>query len=135
MVHYTDSVEGITADMLEGFFDGWPSPPTPEVHLEILRRADHVELALGPADRKVVGFATVLSDGVLTAYLSLLEVLPVFRGQGIGSQLVQRVCAAYADIYALDLLCDPILRPFYEKAGFHSAFGMCVRRYASQAGR
>jgi GNAT superfamily N-acetyltransferase len=37
-----------------------------------------------------VGFITAITDGVLTTYLPQLEVLAEYRGQGIGSALVER---------------------------------------------
>ena len=36
MIEYVYSVEEITAAQLHGFFVGWPNPPSPEVHLELL---------------------------------------------------------------------------------------------------
>ena len=37
-VVYTTDVSGVTPAELEGFFVDWPSPPSPDRHLEILRR-------------------------------------------------------------------------------------------------
>jgi hypothetical protein len=36
-VHYTTSVGDIDATMLDGFFEGWRSLPSPAKHLRILR--------------------------------------------------------------------------------------------------
>ena len=89
MVEYVETSDGITADRLAGgFFEGWPSPPDPERHLAHLRGAEAVVLAVDPASGDVVGFITAVGDGGLVAFIPLLEVLPAWRGQGIGRELV-----------------------------------------------
>jgi GNAT superfamily N-acetyltransferase len=101
-------------------------------HLAILRGSYRVVLAL--EDERVVGFVAALSDGVLCAHVSLLEVLPEYRGQGVGTELVRRVINALSDLYAIDVLCDPELQAFYERLGLRRAVGMMARRYEHQAG-
>ena len=115
MIQYRTSLEGIRADQLEGFFVGWPNPPTPAMHLEILKRAAHVLLALDGSS--VVGFVTAISDGILCAYIPLLEVLPSHQHQGIGSELMRRMLETLREIYMIDLLCDPDLQAFYSRVG------------------
>jgi GNAT superfamily N-acetyltransferase len=115
VIAYRDSVDGVEPAQLEGFFVDWPDPPSPERHLAVLRGSDHVVLALD-GDR-VVGFATAISDGVLGAYVPLLEVLPEYQGHGIGSELMRRVLARLEDLYMVDLSCDAGLEPFYERLG------------------
>ena len=46
MIHYTDSLDGIETRQLDGFFVGWPHPPSPETHLRLLSGSDHVVLAI-----------------------------------------------------------------------------------------
>ena len=72
-----------------GFFEGWSTPLTPSEHLLLLRRATHVVLAMEGST--VVGFGNALSDGILSAYIPLLEVVPSRRGQGIGSELIRHL--------------------------------------------
>ena len=63
-----------------------------------------MELALdGDA---VVGFVTAASDGVLSAFIPLLEVLPAYRDRGIGAELVRRLLGQLDDLYMVDLCCD-----------------------------
>ena len=116
VVSYAGSVEGISADQLAGFFEGWPVRPSPQRHLELLEGSDAVELAIDAG--RVVGFATAISDGVMSAYIPLLEVLPEYRGQGIGSELIRRLVARLDHLYMLDLSCDADLEPFYDRLGF-----------------
>jgi trehalose-6-phosphate synthase len=62
MISYAAGVEGVVPRQLEDFFEGWTSPPSPEQHLEALRGAFRVVLALD-GDR-VVGFVNAISDGL-----------------------------------------------------------------------
>ena len=134
MIEYTDSLSGITEDHLHGFGGGWPSPPSPKTMLKILRGSDYVALAIDSEADRVIGFITALTDGVLSAYISLLEVLPAYQGRGIGSKLVRRVLERFSDLYEVVLLCDRDLQPFYERSGMKPATGMIIRRFQRQSG-
>ena len=127
-VVYTSDVTGLSPAELEGFFVDWPSAPSPERHLEILRGSDHVVLARDSEGGRVVGFTTAISDGVLSAFIPLLEVLPERQGQGIGSELVRRMLSELEDFYMVDLVCDPELEPFYRRFEMRLLSGMGVRR-------
>jgi len=134
MIHYTDDLAAVTADRLQGFFVGWPNPPTPDTHLRLLHGSDLVELAIHEDTGQVVGFATAITDGVLSAYIPLLEVIPKYQGQGIASELVRRLLKRLDHLYMVDLLCDEDLQPFYERQGMWPAGGMMIRNYARQSG-
>jgi ribosomal protein S18 acetylase RimI-like enzyme len=132
MISYTESPEGLRPEQLEGFFEGWPDHPTTAGHLEILRRSSHVVLAFdGDA---VVGFVTAVSDGVLAAYVPLLEVVPSHRGRGIGSELMRRLMDRLAGLYMVDLVCDEERQGFYESFGMRPARAMVIRRRERQSG-
>ena len=139
MIIYQTSCAQVTAGQLQGFFVGWPNPPSPARHLALLHGSSHVVLAIdrptGSVDGgPVVGFITAVSDGVLAAYIPLLEVLPAWQGQGIGAELVRRMQAQLQRLYMVDLLCDPEVQPFYERLGLHRATGMLLRNYDRQSG-
>ena len=131
-IRYVEDAAGVASEHLAGFFVGWPNPPSPDTHLRLLRASDHIVLALDETTNAVIGYITALSDGVLFAYVSSLEVLPAF--QGIGSELVQRLLARLQNIYAIDLLCDPDVQAFYARLGLRPAGGMFIRNYARQSG-
>jgi ribosomal protein S18 acetylase RimI-like enzyme len=127
LVIYTDTADAITADQLRGFFVGWPVAPSPERHLELLRGSHAVELALD--DDAVVGFVTATGDGVMSAFIPLLEVLPEYQHQGVGTELVRRLLGQLDDLYMIDLCCDADLEPFYTALGFQTLDrGMGIRR-------
>lgn len=134
MIRYRCSAEGVTPRMLDGFFSGWPRPPSPETHLRILKQSDEVVLAMDEGAGRVVGFITAVTDRVLFAYIPLLEVLPDYQETGIGSELLRRMTARLGGLYRVDLLCDPELQPFYERFGMTKATGMMLRRLESQPG-
>ncbi len=136
MIHYTDSSDSIDASQLTGgFFVGWPNPPSPDTHLRSLRGSSHVWLAVDAETSQVVGFVNAVSDGVLAAYIPLLEVLPGYQQRGIGAELMRRMLETLSDIYMVDLLCDAELQPYYERLGMRRATGMLVRNYAAQSGK
>ena len=133
MISYTDSLDGITPGRLRGFFVGWRiDPPTPELHLRILQGSARVILAVDGRTGHVVGFITAITDGVLTAFVPLLEVLPQYQGRGIGSELVRRMLEQLRGLRNVDLMCDPDLQLFYARFGMVPSPGMALRRYHRQ---
>ena len=128
MISYTDSMEGVTSDKLLGFFVSWPNPPLPETHLKLLANSHKVVLAIDDKTGNVVGFITAISDGVLSAYIPLLEVLPAYQGQGIGQELVRRMLDKLSGMYMVDLICDKELQSFYARFGMKPTNGMSIRK-------
>lgn len=133
MIRYSTDITGLDITHLDHpFFVGWPNPPDSATHLEILRRSSVAVVAVD--GEHVVGFVTAVSDGVLAAFVPLLEVTPGYQGSGIGSELVRRLVARLDPIYAIDAVCDPELVPFYERLGFTGITAVARRNYAVQAG-
>lgn len=134
MIVYRDNLDGLTPRQLTGFFEGWTDPPSPETHLRILQGSAYVILALNDEHDAVVGFVTAVSDGVLSAYIPLLEVLPDYQGRGIGQELMRRMLRRLEHLYMVDLLCDPELQPYYQRLGMRPASGMMLRHRSRQSG-
>ena len=133
-IQYTNDLSTISSSSLDGgFFVGWPSPPSSKTHLRILQQSHAVWLATD--GDQCVGFISAVSDGVLSAFIPLLEVLPDYQGRGIGKGLVLRMMESLADLYAVDIVCDASVAPFYDGLGFQRSVGMLRRNYANQSGR
>ena len=60
----------------------------------LLKNSAEVVLAVDEETGAVIGFINAVSDGVLSAYIPLLEVLPEYRGRGIGRALVKQMLEA-----------------------------------------
>jgi ribosomal protein S18 acetylase RimI-like enzyme len=119
---------------LHGFFVGWPDPPSRKAHLRLLKNSEYVVLAMNDKANNVVGFVTAITDGVLAAYIPLLEVLPDYQGQGIGSELMRRMLVLLRGYYVVDLVCDPKMQPFYARLGMKPYSAMILRNYNRQSG-
>ena len=134
MISYRTTVDDITPDMLTGSFVDWPNPPSQTTHLRLLESSSHRVIAVDDEAGHVVGFANAISDGILSAYIPLLEVLPEYQGRGIGREIMRRMLEQLGDYYMVDLLCDPDLEKFYRPLEMQPATGMMVRRYERQDG-
>jgi len=126
-VTYTDSLEGVTAERLQGFFRGWNRGPDPEAHLRILQNSDYVVLAIDDQTGKVIGFVTAVTDRVLTAFIPYVEVLPRYRSQGVGRELTRRMLEKLRDFYLVQLVCGFGLEEFYGSFGMRPINGMMLR--------
>lgn len=127
MITYSNSLEKIKPDQLEGFFNGWLAKPSAETFLQTLQGSTYVWLAL--ENGQVVGFTTAISDEVMFAFISLLEVLPSHQNQGIATELMRRMRETCQDLYALDTACDDELVPFYQRFGMTRGNAMLQRNY------
>jgi ribosomal protein S18 acetylase RimI-like enzyme len=136
MIRYSETLDEIDSSSLQGFFInwGWPTFPSPQTHLDILQNSYACVIAVDDESGQVVGYITAISDGILSAYIPLLEVLTEWQGQGIGSELVRRMLERLDGLYMIDLLCDPDVQPFYARHGMLPATGMMIRSYARQTG-
>ena len=110
---YVDNLDGISelsesfsncSDLLDGgFFVGWQKKPSDQQFFRLLKSSYRIWLAIDIPKNKLVGFITAISDGVLAAYIPLLEVLPAYQGQGIGSELTSRMFNSLKDFYMGDI--------------------------------
>ncbi|MEA0553005.1 GNAT family N-acetyltransferase [Lysinibacillus irui] len=133
-MQYKYNLDDISSDMLRGFFVDWPNPPSSQTHLKLLENSSNVVIAVDEQSKQVVGFITAISDGVLSAYIPFLEVLPAYKNRGIGKELIKRMLDELSNIYMIDLCCDDDLIPLYEKFGMIRSNGMLMRNYKMQSG-
>ncbi|MEA1972577.1 MAG: GNAT family N-acetyltransferase [Candidatus Cloacimonadota bacterium] len=129
---FLNSKQDITSEMIDGFFVGWQNAPNNQTFLNILGNSYKIVLAV--SNKKLVGFITAISDGILSAYIPFLEVLPQFQNKGIGAELVNRMKEELNNIYMVDLICDKSLEKYYKKFGFTKYSGMILRNYEFQNG-
>lgn len=140
-IRYQDHIDDVTPEQLagpDGFFVGWPNPPSPATHLRILAASSHRVVAIDDATGQVVGFVNAISDGVLAAYIPLLEVRPGYHRRGIGTALMNRLFAQLDGLYMVDLMASEDARSFYASLdlGLEPCDGGLVRRrYDRQSGR
>ena len=69
---------------------------------------------------KTIGMGRIISDGVSDAYIQDLVILPKYRDQGIGKQLVQFLLKRCKDdgIFWIGLIAEPDQDGFYSTIGF-----------------
>jgi GNAT superfamily N-acetyltransferase len=131
VIYYTDDLAAVRENMLDGFFVGWPRRPSAGQHLAVLRGSYRSVVAIDDAEDRVAGFVNMISDGVLTAFIPWLEVLPAYQGQGIGSELMRRILDGTDRFYSVDLVCDAELIPYYERFGMRGLTSAMLRHPAA----
>jgi len=101
-----DAVVGLCAAQ------GWPSFPDDPARAARALVAPGVTTVVAWEDGAVLGFATMLSDGEIQAYLSLLVVAASRRGEGIGRALVREALGRAGGV-RVDLLAEAAAEGFY----------------------
>lgn len=134
-IHYSTNPASIAAHQLQGFFVGWNRHPSAMTHKALLESSDFAVMAIDRSTNRVVGFITAITDGVLSASIPFLEVLPEYQGRGIGSELVRGMLRQLAHFYMVDLVCEESLISFYSRFGFAPCRAMSLRRYDRVPGR
>ena len=92
--------------------EGWPSFPDDPARAARALLAPGVTTVVARDGGQVVGFATMLSDGEIQAYLSLLVVAAPRRGEGIGHALVEETFRRAGGV-RVDLLAEDGAVGFY----------------------
>lgn len=126
-IEYRTTAAEVRWDQLDGFFVGWDVRPSAATLLDHLVRSYRCAIAVDLAGDRVVGFATAISDGLLSAYIPLVEVLPGWHERGIGTELMNVLLEQLKHLYMVDLACDDAVRPFYEKLGMVAGTAMTRR--------
>ena len=134
-IENTKDLNCIKEDMLTGFFVDWPNPPNSATHLKILSDSYCSFIAIDKDTNRIVGFINAISDGVLSAYIPLLEVLPEYQGLGIGSELIKCILEELSDLYMIDVCHDEELSAYYARFGAHSGNASLFRNYSAQSGK
>jgi ribosomal protein S18 acetylase RimI-like enzyme len=122
-------------EIADGFFEDWPDPPDKTEHKRIMVNSFKTVVATDSDKKLIIGFLNIISDGVLSAYIPLFEIVPEYRGRGIGRRLFEKALEETQDLYMLDLSCDDDMTAFYEKFGMMKGNAMIKRNYDRQSGQ
>jgi ribosomal protein S18 acetylase RimI-like enzyme len=114
----TITYEGFERRHLEGVIElcraeGWDSYLADSERTFRALIAPGVITIVATADGAVCGFAQILTDGEIRAYLTDVAVSAEARRQGIGKRLIEEAFARAGARY-LDLLSDPAAEKMYE---------------------
>ncbi|MGG6239974.1 GNAT family N-acetyltransferase [Nodosilinea sp. AN01ver1] len=73
--------------------------------------------------QRLAAFCRVLTDWVYRAIVFDVIVAADYRGQGLGTKLIEHVTThpQLAQVECIQLFCTPEMQPFYEKYGFTQA--------------
>ena len=80
---------------------------------------------------RLIGYVDSVSNGVTDAYIQDLMVAPDYQGQGIGTELMNRLIKRLKEnhIYMITVVFDEKLRSFYEKFGFYTMLSGQMQTY------
>lgn len=123
---YTDIKNYTSKDLQELFQSvGWLSANYPERLKKALDNSETVFTVWD--DEKLVGLVNAIDDSELTAYVHYLCVNPVYKGQGIGKELLQRIKEKYKDFLYIILIAEnEALVKYYSQNGFEYVDGRYV---------
>ncbi len=96
--------------------------------LDIQRMLDNSQITLGVwADDRLIAFARVVTDDVYRALIDDVVVDAAFRGQGIGSQMIEKLLKRQQHVEVVMLDCDPDLADYYARSGFYIKKGCSMQ--------
>ena len=80
---------------------------------------------------KLIGYIESVSNGITDAYIQDLMVHPDYQGQGIGTELMNKMIALLKErgIFMISVIYEESLKPFYEKFGFFSMLAGQMQTY------
>jgi ribosomal protein S18 acetylase RimI-like enzyme len=80
---------------------------------------------------KLVGYVDTTSNGVTDAYIQDLTVDPAYQGQGIGTELMNKIISRLRErrIFMISVIFEEELLPFYERFGFFPMLAGMMQTY------
>jgi len=128
-VDFFDPERDVTAVVAMCAAEGWPSWSDPDLVARALSSPGSVALVALDGE-ETVGFAQILTDGVISSYLALLVTAASHRRSGIARELVAEGFAR-SGVGRMDLLTDDDAAAFYESMTHRPLRG--YRLYAPDA--
>jgi ribosomal protein S18 acetylase RimI-like enzyme len=115
---WSHSIDGLDWEELSALFEACPPMGN--------KRAPDLRVAFNNSmfrcfvhdDGKLVGVGRALADGVYTAYIGDIAVLPAYRGLGLGKRIVAELLRLSAGHKKIILYSVPGSEAFYRKFGF-----------------
>jgi ribosomal protein S18 acetylase RimI-like enzyme len=98
----------------------WQESPANRSRIEPMIRGSFCFMVARPPNGQIVAMGRVISDGASDAYIQDVVVLPPYRRQGVGGELIRRLtqyCIEHK-IGWIGLLAEPGTPAFYEKLGY-----------------
>jgi ribosomal protein S18 acetylase RimI-like enzyme len=117
-LRWSYSLDGIDLAELSALFEA--SPPMGNKQPADLQTAfgNSMFVCFAHDGATLVGVGRAMADGVYTAYIGDIAVLPSHRGIGLGKQIVAELLRLTAGHKKIILYSVPGSEPFYEKFGF-----------------
>jgi len=90
--------------------------------LPLIKGSFAFAVAVNNKTNETIGMARVLSDGVSDAYIQDVVVLPEYRKQGVGKNLVLKLVdfCKKRKVFWIGLISEPGQEDFYKKLGFNN---------------
>lgn len=125
-ITYTNQ-KNFSANDLQQLFQSvnWLSANYPD---RLKKALDNCETVLTAwDDKKLVGLVNAIDDSELTAYVHYLCVNPMYQGQGIGSELLNKIKVKYQNyLYIIVIAENEPLIKYYSRNGFQHIDGRYV---------
>ena len=98
----------------------WKESYNPFAIKQLITGSFAFAVAVNSSSGKTIGMGRIIADGTSDAYIQDLVVLPEYRGQGIGKQLVNAlldICLSKGMTW-IGLISEPGQNGFYSSLGF-----------------
>lgn len=115
---WSTSTDGIDFDELSALFEASPPMGNKKAADLKIAFANSMFVCFVHDGGKLVGAGRALADGVYTAYIGDIAVLPGHRGIGLGKQIVAELLRMAAGHKKIILYSVPGSEAFYAKFGF-----------------
>jgi len=98
----------------------WKDSYDPSRLDSLIKRSFAFAVVVDSSANKAIGMGRIISDGISDAYIQDLVILPEYRGQGIGKQLLKALlerCSSQGILW-IGLIAEPDQDGFYSRLGF-----------------
>jgi ribosomal protein S18 acetylase RimI-like enzyme len=116
-IEYKNSKDFTPRELQDLFLSvNWSSGSYPDRLVIAMKNSDAVFTAWD--NQKLVGLINVLDDGIMTAYIHYLLIMPEYQHCGIGKSLIKMVIDKYKSFLRILLIAYGSEIGFYKRCGF-----------------